>query len=389
MSAPVIYEGSVKNLLGPVDISGSKAVIFDYTDAFSVFDWGRMPDALPKKGEALALLAADWFEKLEKPVSWVEFSKSPQALGLRKSNRFGAAFIELGEMLQQEGLKTHYLGALNEGEDRARPLSDIRAPIKKIAVKQVSAVRPTSSQVMGRNVSDYSKTRMSAAPRLVPLEVVFRFSCPAGSSILERVAKDPHYLASIGFGDSKIAAGEKWDFPILELFTKLETSDRPVSLSEGLAISGISGPQLQEVLFKTAWIAGYLRYVCARAGLELADGKLEWAVSQHGEVFLADAIGPDELRLLGDGVQLSKEFLRNFYRATPWFESITKAKEIARSQGSADWKRNVTVSAPALSSQYKEAASQLYMALTNQLTERTWFPQAWDMKKVISEIKKL
>ncbi|HEX3853011.1 MAG TPA: hypothetical protein VHW01_18740, partial [Polyangiaceae bacterium] len=59
----LIYRGSVKDLKGPVRArTGTEpvnAVIFDYTDAYSVFDWGRMPDALARKGEALAVLAAD------------------------------------------------------------------------------------------------------------------------------------------------------------------------------------------------------------------------------------------------------------------------------------------------------------------------------------------
>ena len=40
-----------------------------------------MPDLLAQKGEALAVLAADFFESLEKPAEWQEFSKSSEALG--------------------------------------------------------------------------------------------------------------------------------------------------------------------------------------------------------------------------------------------------------------------------------------------------------------------
>ena len=104
-------------------------VIFEYTDAYSVFDWGKMPDALARKGEALAVLAADWFEKLERPETWKEFSRSPEALGLRKGNRFGSAFNELGEELQKHGLRTHYLGAVTGGS-RPALRSQARAPAK-------------------------------------------------------------------------------------------------------------------------------------------------------------------------------------------------------------------------------------------------------------------
>ena len=84
MSNAPLYRGSVKDVLGPVRLFSStqSAVIFEYSDAYSVFDWGRMPDLLTHKGEALAILAAHWFEELEKPQTWKEFSKSPEALKL-------------------------------------------------------------------------------------------------------------------------------------------------------------------------------------------------------------------------------------------------------------------------------------------------------------------
>ena len=54
---PILYRGSVKDVLGPVAVPslapGERAVFFAYTDAFSVFDWGKMPDLLPRKGERL------------------------------------------------------------------------------------------------------------------------------------------------------------------------------------------------------------------------------------------------------------------------------------------------------------------------------------------------
>ena len=49
-----LYRGSVKDVKGP----WGGGVAFDYTDAYSVFDWGRMPDLLPQKGAALATLTA-------------------------------------------------------------------------------------------------------------------------------------------------------------------------------------------------------------------------------------------------------------------------------------------------------------------------------------------
>lgn len=392
----LLYRGSVKDLKGPWPARAGDvqvpALVFEYTDAYSVFDWGKMPDGLARKGEALAVLAADWFEKLERPETWKEFSRSPEALGLRKGNRFGSDFNELGEELQARGLRTHYLGAVSglPGADAAlepKRLEALSGPVKYVAVRQVSVVKPTVTTVLGRALPDYHATRNAPLPRLVPLEVVFRFGLPEGSSLFERVERDPGYLASLGFGELKAVAGARWEFPLLELFTKLESTDRPVPLTEALSISGLSAAQLQELLFRTAWVSGCLRWLCSRAGLELADGKLEWGVDAQGRLMLVDAVGPDELRILKDGVQLSKEFLRKHYRGSSWYESLTHAKETAKAQGTADWKKLVSQPPPALPPMKRELASQVYLMLANRLTGRQWFSDAWSLERVVSELR--
>ncbi|HUP58029.1 MAG TPA: phosphoribosylaminoimidazolesuccinocarboxamide synthase [Bdellovibrionota bacterium] len=385
---PTLYRGSVKDVKGPVRASTPRGerdgVVFDYTDAYSVFDWGRMPDLLARKGEALASLAASLFERIERPDTWVQFSKTPIALALRKGNRFGAAFNELGEQLQKSGMRTHYQGLLADG--KAGPAADAREPSRELFVEQVAVVKPAMVSILGRELPDYSPTRSAPAPRLVPLEVIFRFSCPAGSSLLDRAKDDPGYLASIGYGDLELKPGASWDFPVLEVFTKLESSDRPLSLGEGLAISGLAARQLEELLLKTAWLAGCLRWICSQTGLELADGKFEWALSADGTIFLVDAIGPDELRLLKDGVQLSKEFLRTHYRATPWYRRVVEAKKNAQAQGSAEWKKLVAEGPPTLPAAERELATQLYLSLANALSGRAWFPGAWPLEKVVAEL---
>ncbi len=387
-----IYRGSVKDLKGPVQVQSQNCVIFEYTDAYSVFDWGRMPDGLTHKGEALATLAADWMQKLQKPEAWKSFSKTQHALILRKACKFGSAFNEVGERLQESGLKTHYVGVLKDPPQGHTlspvPLEEASNPPKHFVVRQVSAVKPQQVLILGRTVPDYTSTRASASPRLIPLEVVFRFSCPAGSSLIERTKQDPGYMASIGFAGYEVTPGVQWEFPVLELFTKLEPADRPIPLSEALAVSGLTGAQLQEMLLKTAWVAAFLKTLCHQKGLELADGKLEWGIESDGTVFLVDAIGPDELRILKDGIQLSKEFLRTYYRTTSWYQATVEAKKKAKEQGVLDWKKFVKDSPPALPKEQKELASQLYQSLANELTDRTWFKNAWGLEKVLSELRK-
>lgn len=366
----LLYRGSVKNIWS---VEGAPhLVVFEYTDAFSVFDWGKMPDSLSGKGEALCTLAASLFQSLEQAESWKSFSKTQAALRLRRGSRFGAEFNEWGERLQQDGLRTHFGKTLGSTE---------------MAVNRVSAVRPESSTVLGQAVYDYTATLASSLPRLIPLEVVFRFGVPEGSSLVERVKQNPDYLRERGFGDPRWAVVENadWDFPTLELFTKLESTDRAVAPGEALAISGVTSAQLQTMLFQTAWVAGWLRARAEKAGIVLADGKLEWAVGSAGEILLVDAIGPDELRLVKNGVSLSKEFLRAFYRGTPWYADIQKAKQ----SGASDWKRKVSQPAPQLSPEVKKLSVKMYQALTNALSGQIFFPEAGSLDAIVAQVRTL
>ena len=421
---PVAYRGSVKDVLGPVTALGGKgesvsATIFRYMDTFSVFDWGRMPDHLARKGSALAVLAADLFEKLESSTAWREFSKSPEAQGLRRgagllqaesdglarvaqAASVSSAFNELGEKFQNTGLRTHYLGVF-DGEDfppgaiPAKQLSVAKGPLRYLVVRHVDVVRPHFKKVLGRMVPDYQAYREAKGPKLVPLEVVFRFGCPKGSSLLERAERDPSLIKSLALPKAAqeigLQAGMQFEFPILELFTKLEPSDRPVSFSEALAISGLSAEQLQDLCLRTAWVAGFLRFLSRKAGLELADGKLEWGVTESGEMMLVDAIGPDELRLLvgglEKGLQLSKEFLRQFYKPTAWYQAVQDGKQEAAVKGVSDWKRFVKEQPPGLPPSHKDLATQLYLVLTNSLTGKSWFPDAWSLERLLETMRVL
>src|SRR3989344_7896944 len=60
--------GSVKDLQTlekPTETQSGEG-IFEFSDRWSAFDWGTMPDGIPGKGPALAMMAAHTFEQLEK-----------------------------------------------------------------------------------------------------------------------------------------------------------------------------------------------------------------------------------------------------------------------------------------------------------------------------------
>src|SRR3989338_9657087 len=60
--------GSVKDLavLREPTINTMGSGIFNFSDRYSVFDWGEMPDHIPNKGAALCMMAAWNFEQLSK-----------------------------------------------------------------------------------------------------------------------------------------------------------------------------------------------------------------------------------------------------------------------------------------------------------------------------------
>src|SRR3989338_11456618 len=63
-----VIKGSVKNVNVLKEATEKEAglAFFDYTDSYSVFDYGRMPDLIPNKGECISRMAAFNFKELGK-----------------------------------------------------------------------------------------------------------------------------------------------------------------------------------------------------------------------------------------------------------------------------------------------------------------------------------
>lgn len=311
----LLYAGSVKNLYLA---EGGEHLWFEYTDDYSVFDWGKMPDTIPGKGEVLARLGEWFFRALEDPEQW-------RAAGLAENPAI------------KPWLPIHHHFVERQGNR----LKVVRVEVPKI--------RP--GQVGGSAVYDYSYP--SAARQLLPLEVIFRFGVPAGSSLLQR--KDWYPF--------DIFEGAEFAEPLVEFSTKLESKDRMVSYQEAaLILKGQLG-LLEQIHGKTLAVAAFLKHAFAKRGLKLWDGKLEWA-HVDGRVTLVDSIGPDELRVGEGELVFSKQFLRDFYLGSPWEAALSKAKKLAAERGSADWKtiteKELGARPGPLAAPYREAAQALY-----------------------------
>lgn len=274
---PLLYQGSVKNVRGLVS---DDSLVFEYSDRYSIFDWGEMPDQILGKGAALNLMGYAFFQYLEKKI----------------------------------GLKHHMLGLVGSGATNC------------CHVKNVKVVRPLKEGA-AYNYKAYQDRLVNA---LVPLEVIFRLGLASGNSLSKRLKANPDLIKQFGLS-SVPKEGQMLDQPLIDFSTKLENGDRYLTYLEAQTISGMNGGEFQKLINKATEIALALKDFHQKMGLELWDGKVEFAFIQ-GERFdrdfmLVDSIGIDELRLISQGRSLSKEFLREVYKDSEWFNALKTSKE--------------------------------------------------------------
>jgi len=100
------------------------------------------------------------------------------------------------------------------------------------------------------------------------------------------------------------------------------------------------------------------------------DGKVEFAFDRDRNLMLVDVLGtPDECRFTFDGIPVSKEVARIFYRKTAWYEAVEAAKQ----KNKINWKQYVTIQPPKLPKRLYELVSHLYQSACNEITQRRWF----------------
>lgn len=312
----LLYRGSVKDIYKEGD-----HLLFKYSNRYSVFDWGEMPNEIPQKGEALAALAGLFFD-----------------------------------YLKDFGINSHYLKA--DSKD-------------SIAVKEVSVLRPH----FDNGVYDYSMYHDEPTNCLVPLEVIFRVFLGQGNSLEGRLKKSPAYLADLGLTEVPNSSSD-FHPPLVEFSTKLESTDRYLTRQEIKAMGIVKDAELAHIAKSTQDIALQLEKLFASFGVKLWDGKFEFAFGNKGAdnlrgLALVDSIGPDELRLTYDNAPLSKEFLRQIYAPTSWYKAVGRAKEIAKERGSTQWKEicveELKEVPPTLTTEQIQIASLLYKSLANEV----------------------
>jgi len=299
---------------------------FIFSNRYSVFDWGEMPDHIDHKGEALALAAACFFEELE--------------------NR---------------GIKTHYKGLVEKGE--TKKLSDIDEPVNTMEIKLLRVIEPTYMD--GRyDYSGYLKERNV----LIPLEVIYRNSLPEGSSVFRRLKSGDLKLEDIGLKDFPLP-GQKLTVPLVDFSTKLETTDRYLSRDEAMRISGLGREEMVELKKIVNSANSLITEGVSRMSLMNEDGKFEFGFDPDRQFMLIDVIGTlDECRFTFRGLPVSKELARIYYRRTRWYDDVNRTKR----ENGRRWKEFCS-SPPPLPPQLKVSISEVYQSFANEMTRRNWF----------------
>ncbi|QIO24056.1 phosphoribosylaminoimidazolesuccinocarboxamide synthase [Haloarcula sp. JP-L23] len=299
---------------------------FVFTDDYSVFDWGKMPDTIPEKGASLCTMGAFNFQ-----------------------------------LLEENHIPTHYEGVRagdsDEVLDLGEALSAGHAPEEMvISLTQVPDLPFADGEY------DYEAYHDAAGQNyLIPLEIVFRNRVPVGSSLRKRTDPADHGLDFEAWPDEVVDL----DQPIVEFSTKYEEQDSYLDRAEADRIAGAASvDQLEELALAVNHV---VTDQAADAELVHEDGKIE-CLYHEGQIRVADVVGTfDENRFSYDGQQVSKEVIRQYHKRTQpeWVEAVSTAKQRATEEGTADWKSLCDREPEPLDESVIMAARDLYCAGTN------------------------
>lgn len=335
--------GSVKDfeLLKPAFENQEGIGRFFFSDRYSVFDWGEMPDLIRNKGRALAVMAAFNFEQLEK-----------------------------------EGIPSHYKGLVVNGS--LVKTSDLILGTNGSNQMQVGVAvkyEPVARQFIGEDekphveydYSFYDINRADINNFLIPLEIIFRNGLPRGSSVFKKLKKaecNPEAVQNIlrELGLTKMPnEGDMLPNPIMNYTTKLEAGDRNLTEHEAYRISGLHKHDFRLIAPLALRVNGYVTARAIATGLAPHwDGKVEMRFRDR-KLELVDVIGTLDEDRFGD--RISKEFLRQWYEVNQpgWRVACEEWKKTGKG-----WQERCPVKPIPLPTELSILVSHMYMAACNQ-----------------------
>ncbi|MDI3482205.1 MAG: phosphoribosylaminoimidazole-succinocarboxamide synthase [Candidatus Methanomethylophilaceae archaeon] len=244
---------------------------FVFTDNISVFD-KIIPSHIPFKGETLCRTAVFWFQ-----------------------------------LLKSKGVRTHFKEYI---------------PPNRMRVKRFEVIK------------DYDAIGQDTRGYLIPLEIITRHY--VAGSLMDRLKSGDLSPENLGFpAEHEIKYGEKLPKPFVEVTTKLEQYDRHVDLDEALKMSGLSEAEYEEMIKIALYIDSIIDEEAAERLLIHVDGKKEFGLNENREFVVIDTFGTmDEDRWwdidsysAGKPEELSKEFVRRYYRDIGYFDELMKARQ--------------------------------------------------------------
>jgi len=283
---------------------------FRFTDDISVFD-KHIPSEIPHKGETLARTAAFWFE-----------------------------------LCSRLGVPHHYLSL-------AGPTA--------MRVKRVQVVPKPAT--LGPHPKNY----------LVPLELIVRYYL--AGSMWDRVKAGKVGPEELGFPKGKsLTFAMPLPQPHFEVTTKLEPVDRLLTTKEALELSALDAKQLDSIRETILKIDAAMQKEIGPRGLLHVDGKKEFAMDDDGVLMVVDTFGTaDEDRFWdqaaydrGRQVDFSKEFVRQHYRSTGYYDALQKARETKAAEPPI----------PGLPPLLVDEVSRLYTTVYQRLTGEPFVPLA-------------
>jgi len=219
----------------------------------------------------------------------------------------------------------------------------------KHGIKHHFLERDGKNSMIVRKFRIVDKGKQDMKSYLIPLEVIARYY--VAGSFHER-------------NKDKYEYGEKLDEPVIEFTTKFEKFDRLLDEKEAMEIGGITREEMEEiketVLKIDEIIAGNIR------NLIHVDGKKEFAMDENRNIVIVDTFGtPDEDRFWdekmyneGKFVELSKEFVRAYYKEIGYYQQLKEARRQGREEPPI----------PPLPLHKAKEVSELYVQLYEKLT---------------------
>ncbi|MGC8585000.1 MAG: phosphoribosylaminoimidazolesuccinocarboxamide synthase [Thermoplasmata archaeon] len=275
-------------------------LLFIFTDNISVFD-KIIPTKIPYKGASLARTSAHWFE-----------------------------------IVSNMNINTHF-----------------------IKLEEMNRMRVKRYEIL-------MKGKKEGGNFLIPLEFITRYYI--AGSLHDRILNGKISPSDLGIKNVKY--GEKLPEPFFEITTKFEDFDRPLSFDEAMEIGGLSKDEMDEIREKILKIDEKINRDVLSRGLIHVDGKKEWAMDENRDPVIVDTFGTaDEDRFWdmkeyekGNFVELSKEFVRKYYRDIGYYEKLMKARE----EGSDE--PNI----PPLPEEMVKRTSELYITMYEKITGKKW-----------------